>query len=253
MGKFDGILIATDLDGTLVSEGKISKENADAIRYFQSEGGLFTLATGRYASHIKENFGNDINFNMCVMTLNGNVLYDINENKKLHVSLMDKNHTEHILNYSTDKFGDVINFINVCDEDESYKFEGHVHRDTCKCVFVMKTEESAIALRNDLRENFSHLYNVERSWPTGVEIYGINGGKGNAINYIRKNIYPEIKTVICVGDYENDTTMLKVADIGYAVKNATAEAKEASDRVTAVDNDHHAIAWIIQELEKHNE
>ena len=87
MGKFDGILIATDLDGTLVSEGKISKENADAIRYFQSEGGLFTLATGRYASHIKENFGNDINFNMCVMTLNGNVLYDINENKKFAVDL----------------------------------------------------------------------------------------------------------------------------------------------------------------------
>ena len=38
MGKFDGILIATDLDGTLVSEGKVSRENADAIRYFQSEG-----------------------------------------------------------------------------------------------------------------------------------------------------------------------------------------------------------------------
>ena len=43
MGKFDGILIGTDLDGTLVSEGKVSRENADAIRYFQAEGGNVRL------------------------------------------------------------------------------------------------------------------------------------------------------------------------------------------------------------------
>ena len=83
MGKFDGILIATDLDGTLVADGKVSKENAEAIRYFQSEGGLFTLATGRYISHIKENFGNIIDFNICVLTVNGTVLYDVEKNEKI--------------------------------------------------------------------------------------------------------------------------------------------------------------------------
>ena len=48
MKKFDGILFCTDLDGTLLeSDHKISKENIEAIRYFQSEGGLFTFLTGR--------------------------------------------------------------------------------------------------------------------------------------------------------------------------------------------------------------
>ncbi len=250
MGKFDGILIATDLDGTLVSEGSISKENADAIRYFQKEGGLFTFATGRYASHIKENFADDIKPSICVMTLNGNILYDMAENKKLRVSKMDKENTKDILNYATDRFGDKINWINICDEDESYEYKGIVERDTCKCVFVLYDEESAIELRDNLRKNYSHLYNVERSWPTGVEIYNKNSGKGEAVKYILENIVKNIETVICVGDYENDVSMLKMADIGFAVQNATEEAKAAADCITDVDNDNHAIAWIINKLDK---
>ena len=45
-GKFFGYLICTDCDGTLTYDiGKVSEKNVRAIKYFQSEGGLFTLAT----------------------------------------------------------------------------------------------------------------------------------------------------------------------------------------------------------------
>ena len=48
MGKFDGILICTDLDGTLLKNDKsISKENMNAIEYFKQNGGYFTFITGR--------------------------------------------------------------------------------------------------------------------------------------------------------------------------------------------------------------
>ena len=48
MGKFDGMLICTDLDGTLLRNDKtISCENIDAIEYFKQEGGYFTFVTGR--------------------------------------------------------------------------------------------------------------------------------------------------------------------------------------------------------------
>ena len=47
MGKFDGILLCSDWDGTLSDSGNIPKANIDAIRYFQREGGLFTFASGR--------------------------------------------------------------------------------------------------------------------------------------------------------------------------------------------------------------
>ena len=41
MKKFEGILICTDLDGTLLKNDKsVSKENIDAINYFKENGGL---------------------------------------------------------------------------------------------------------------------------------------------------------------------------------------------------------------------
>ena len=46
MKKFDGMILACDMDGTLLDSSRmISKENAQALRYFTEEGGRFTLAT----------------------------------------------------------------------------------------------------------------------------------------------------------------------------------------------------------------
>ena len=45
---FDGVLIASDLDGTLTTPtGEILPQVRDAIRYLIDNGGLFTVCTGR--------------------------------------------------------------------------------------------------------------------------------------------------------------------------------------------------------------
>ena len=55
MEKFSGILLCTDLDGTVLDSNKnVSKENLDAIEYFKSEGGLY-IYNGKNAYDIKEN------------------------------------------------------------------------------------------------------------------------------------------------------------------------------------------------------
>lgn len=42
MGKFDGLLLLSDLDGTLLGADRcISRANSDAVRYFTQNGGLF--------------------------------------------------------------------------------------------------------------------------------------------------------------------------------------------------------------------
>ena len=48
MGKFSGVLLATDYDDTLYSSDcTISQENRQAIARFVAEGGLFCISTGR--------------------------------------------------------------------------------------------------------------------------------------------------------------------------------------------------------------
>ena len=50
MGKFSGVFLYSDFDGTLSGDGKtVSPENLEAIRYFQREGGRFSMASGRPA------------------------------------------------------------------------------------------------------------------------------------------------------------------------------------------------------------
>ena len=64
-----------------------------------------------------------------------------------------------------------------------------------------------------------------------------------------RRLLPGVRVIVGVGDYENDVTLIRMADIGYAVDNAAPEAKAAADRIT-VKNDEHAIARIIEALEK---
>ena len=81
MGKFDGMLICTDLDGTLYNDDKIiSDENLNAIEYFKSEGGLFTFITGRH--HIvSRDVYEEIKPNAPIGCLNGGGLYDYEKEK----------------------------------------------------------------------------------------------------------------------------------------------------------------------------
>ena len=51
MAKFDNILIATDLDGTLYeNQNFIPQINLDKIKYFTDNGGKFTIATGNLSN-----------------------------------------------------------------------------------------------------------------------------------------------------------------------------------------------------------
>ena len=56
----------------------------------------------------------------------------------------------------------------------------------------------------------------------------------------------KIKIYAC-GDYENDISMIRTADIGVAMENGIESVKNVAD-VTAPDNNSDAIAWIIDNL-----
>ena len=83
MGKFEGVLICTDCDGTLTdANGELSEANARAIKYFQEEGGKFTLATGRFPDHLNK-YSDKLKVNAPVISLNGVLLYDVEKEEKI--------------------------------------------------------------------------------------------------------------------------------------------------------------------------
>ncbi len=89
MGKFDGMLLCTDLDDTLLTDNKqVSEKNRKAIDYFKSEGGLFTFSTGRVPMGARLILEYVVP-NAPIVCFNGGGIYDFSENKMLWSRKLD--------------------------------------------------------------------------------------------------------------------------------------------------------------------
>ena len=94
MGKFEGILICTDLDGTLYRNDKsISNENKEAIEYFKSEGGYFTFVTGRMPFYAIDSY-EAVRPNAPIGCINGGGLYDYEKGKYIWTEELPQGVTE---------------------------------------------------------------------------------------------------------------------------------------------------------------
>lgn len=267
MGKFTGYLICTDCDGTLTYEpGKVSDENAQAIKYFQEEGGLFTLATGRFPDHV-DLFKDKIQINAPMVSLNGTLLYDIDNGSMIHKWGSPIEQCYELLYYMRESYDNIEDFwVNGVLADGtfggiSYNLSEHSSEQhslkkalkgfPCEMLkmVVVGNADVILKLQADLKKKFGQRFRFDTSWPEGLEIQSIDSGKGVAVQYMKTHLDTDIHTTIGVGDYENDMTLLECADIGYAVGNAIDSVKSIADRVT-VSNKEHALAAIINDLER---
>jgi len=89
MGKFDGILICSDWDGTLCKGLELPFENVKSVRYFQENGGIFTVCTGRFYPYI-EAFSDRITPNTYLISLNGACIIDLKSREKLYEGFLPK-------------------------------------------------------------------------------------------------------------------------------------------------------------------
>lgn len=265
MGKYEGYMICTDLDGTFTTpspsgEDKVyvSKENIDAIENFKEGGGIFTFSTGRRPWYIRENIFPFVTPNAPMITVNGASIYDHETDRILRSVFMPEDALSAPLT-TYEKFKDVIEEVYAVAETEEFclsyeeenfeeKFKDIIslHKDWYKFVFRCIDEESTLKFHKFLRSKYSDNCDLPRSWPTGQEILHITATKGARALEL-KNMFPQVHTLICVGDFENDISMIEVADRGYAVANAIEPVLQAADFIT-VANTESAIAKIISEI-----
>ena len=267
MGKFTGYLICTDCDGTLTYEpGKVSDKNAQAIKYFQEEGGLFTLATGRFPDHA-ELFKDKLQINAPMVSLNGTLLYDTRNDSLINKWGIQTEDCYNMLIYVLENYPEVWDFwMNGVLKDSTFDSVGYnpsehtlgdgslkktleAFPNEMLKIVIASPAEVITKLQGDLKEKYGDKFRFDTSWAEGLEIQHINSGKGVAVQYLKNHLEVDIHTTIGVGDYENDITLLEYADIGYAVSNAIDSVKKVADKIT-VSNQEHALAAVIEDLER---
>lgn len=264
MKKFDGILMCTDLDGTLYKKDKtVSKENKEAIEYFKQNGGKFTFITGRPPT-ISSDAYSIINPNAPFGCNNGGGVYDgVNKNYLWVQALSDDSRV--LIDYIENEMDDMgiqINtesgiyfhkdniameyFRKVTGCENILKRHEQISEPILKIIFATTDEEKILKLASLLTSHpKAKEFDFIRSERILYEIVPKGIDKGTALKKIAE--LTNSHTTIAVGDYDNDIGMLKAADISYAVKNASENAKKAADRIT-VSNEESAIAAIINNL-----
>ena len=252
MKKFEGIVLIADFDGTLASHGVIPEANCEAIRYFQENGGLFTLASGRNPGWVAEH-RESVFPNTWVSLINGAVLIDPEEKEiafsmtsgrellelapRIFEACPHMTHADHnlVTGYTRQMPGEALS-------------EEALNTPIYKSLYIVPTEyseEYAARVKAIAGEEFI----VMRSWVNGIEIQKKGTGKGDSVRRLKELLGDRAKLVVGVGNYENDMDLIRAADIGYAVDNAPDWLKAVADRVT-VDCAEGAIAAIIEELER---
>lgn len=267
MKKFEGILLCSDLDGTLLKDDKtISEENIEAIEYFKSEGGKFTFITGRMPFFVTE-ICKIIRPNVPFGCINGGGLYDYDKSEYIWkmqmpdevitlVEYIDKNLPQMGIQLNTfektyfckessamEIFRRVTNAPDyTCDYKE-------VKEPISKIIFASEDEKDIIKIKemlasHPLAENFDFIQSEKILY----EILPKGSGKGTAISKIVQLYNIDANKTIATGDFYNDISMFNAAKVGVAVSNACEEAKIKADYVT-VSNQEHAICQIIKDLE----
>ena len=81
MSLFEGILLISDIDGTLINKNfEIPQRNIDAINYFVENGGHFSLATGRSLEATRP-YSKKVNMSCPAIVFNGGALCDFHNNE----------------------------------------------------------------------------------------------------------------------------------------------------------------------------
>ncbi len=267
MRKFDGILICTDLDGTLIrNDHSISEKNLDAIEYFKSEGGLFTFVTGRMP-YTARSIRDIVKPNAPIGCINGGGIYDYENEKYIFMKSLPADHTE-LIDYILDRVEgtsvilhapDRMYFSVSNDASEAHRISTNTpfaeadYRtfggEVAKVIFADSKEERLLLVAELLKAHpRAAEFDFVRSDKTLYEILPRDTTKGAIMPRLVEHLGIDIGRTVAVGDYYNDVDMLSSVGVGIAVANACPEAKAAA-KYTAVSNEEDAIAQVIFDIE----
>ena len=278
MGKFTGVLLASDFDNTLVyteaalragaPTPPLSEKNRAALEYFMAEGGKFAVATGRaLASFIR--FADMVPMNAPGVVCNGAALYDFSAGEYLDTITLNGDVRARV-QALLDCFPDVAveayhieNVIYAVQPNDITRQHEHLTK-------VAVTEAARLTdvplpfgkllLEGDhavleralawLREqSWAKDYELIFSTPVLLELTLRGANKGGMIRRLAERLDIDMAHVYCAGDEANDLSMLSVAAEGFAPANCASVVRESGATIVS-DARENAIADIIAILDQ---
>ena len=279
MGKFTGLLLASDYDNTLTYTEEalrlcqpmppVSEANQAAIRYFMAEGGIFSVATGR-AKPAFEAVAGGVPMNGPTVLFNGAAIYDFSAGKYLCEAFLPETARAHIaqtireLPFAAVELYHDNNDIHALQPNDVTRRHLHVtHSPTVivdsmeqvpspisKALFSTEPEHQAALLDYLRGQSWYGDYEIVASSESLVELTARGANKGGMVRRMAELLHIPQANVACVGDHANDISMLTWAGMAFAPANALPEVRALPCVRTLPDCREDAIAALIAVLDE---
>ncbi|MDY3618087.1 HAD family hydrolase [Agathobaculum sp.] len=265
MKKFERMLLACDMDGTLLdSQRKVSVKNQQAIQYFTEQGGLFSLATGR-APGAAQPYFDELSINAPYSLLNGALIFDKQHNILSCAGMPEK--TKELINAAVSKFPEIgceiFDSENIYIRQMSEVTETHLKTlnlsyqpimqdeltDTSSwCKINLTGTPKILGLVRAFLQPYADEFCMASSMPMFLEITEKSVHKGAALQKIAAYCGIPNNRIYAIGDSFNDEMMLRMAYKGFAPQNADQGILEIADIVVR-NHDCDAVAAAIEWLD----
>lgn len=258
--KYD--IVCIDIDGTLLGKNhSYSDRTKSIIEECTKKGVHIVLATGRLFNNAAY-YGRQLGLKSPIIATNGAVISNENgeiiktssipfekamEISKLlikykvafQIYTIKDIYCDSLLCYLGSKYI-MTKQIMPTNFDINYKITGtlkrmeqaiHKSNDGVAKFIALSTRPEKIAR---LKEELKKIKDIEiyGSGRRSVEINYVGVSKGNAIEYLADLNKVPRERVMCIGDNENDISMIKYAGMGVAMGNAISELKDVADYIT---------------------
>lgn len=263
MKTFEGIMLISDMDGTLLNkDGQISEKNIEAIQEFISLGGKFTVATGRMKKGV-EKFLDRLPINAPAIIFNGSSIYDFSKKEEIYTKILENNVKDYLEKI---KLIDPSIGIEVYCNDEIYVYNNHkrterfkkkgykVHYEFNDAIYDMQWRKVLIVGDKCQLDNLQSVFkekigqaNIVRSDDIYLEVMPMNTSKAMAVKILCDLLNYKLEDVFAVGDNMNDFDMLKEVGHGFVVENGDEKLKKAIKGRTT-DNNNDAIYNLLRSI-----
>lgn len=253
-------LIASDLDGTLLTDKKeLSRATREALDMAVGKGIYIVPATGRSFRAVPEIIRKYPGVEY-VITANGGAVYSISRNERIYQCLLEEESVTAVLKtempanvvmevfvrgvpysqesyvmdpekYGATKYGaQYVRATRVPVKNiEDFAFAHRAELDSM--AFTCQDMEVKAALWRRLEQDIPNIY-VTSSVGHLLEIGHRDAGKGNTLLYLLRQLGIAPEETMAFGDADNDSSMLSAVRYGIAVDNGSAACKKAAAFIT---------------------